>query len=73
MIIIGIEEFELLTEHQKMVINILKRKEEQILSSIECLSMDAESTINLDRRWVSIGKTHIEQGFMALIRAVVNE
>jgi len=29
-----------------------------------------ESLVATDKRWVSIGKTHLQQGFMAAIRGV---
>lgn len=34
------------------------------------LVKDLEAVRLLDQRWVSIGKTHLQQGFMALVRGV---
>ena len=31
---------------------------------------DMESNPEMDQRWVAIGKTHLQQGVMALVRAV---
>ena len=33
-------------------------------------SEDVQSPLYLDQRWVSIGETHLQQGLMALTRAV---
>lgn len=45
------------------IVNVHKRMEERWLRLIEAYQ-------GLDPRWVAIAKTHIEQGFMALNRAV---
>ncbi|TXH57943.1 MAG: hypothetical protein E6Q97_03505 [Desulfurellales bacterium] len=31
---------------------------------------DADRTEDPDKRWLAIGKTHLQQGFMAAIRAI---
>lgn len=31
---------------------------------------DANSPVLPDQRWVAIGRTHLQQGFMALVRSV---
>lgn len=43
-----------------------KEMEERILRAIDRLFQDEA----VDKRWLEIGKTHIEQGFMAMNRAV---
>ena len=48
------------------LVNKHKVMEERILRHLDSLLPDLE----LDARWVSIARTHIEQGFMALNRAV---
>ncbi len=48
------------------MVNINKRDEERILRSIDQYAMNPE----VDRRWLAIAKTHIEQGFMAMNRAI---
>jgi hypothetical protein len=48
------------------IVNANKREEERLLRRLEAIR-DCEG---VDGRWVSIAKTHIEQGFMALNRAI---
>jgi hypothetical protein len=47
-------------------VNANKRHEEEILRVIDAF----EHNPNIDPRWLSIARTHIEQGFMALNRAI---
>lgn len=47
-------------------VNINKQLEEQLLRRIEELVCRDDT----DQRWLAIGKTHIEQGFMAINRAI---
>lgn len=46
-------------------VNSNKRDEERILRTIDSLI-----SLNVDKRWLSIARTHIEQGFMAMNRAI---
>jgi hypothetical protein len=46
------------------MVNSSKQLEEQVLRFIDSLSG------KIDPRWIAIGRTHIEQGFMAINRAV---
>lgn len=48
------------------MLNDIKRHGEQLKDLADCLR-DVEE---LDQRWVSIGRTHLQQGIMALVRAV---
>lgn len=48
------------------MVNLNKQDEELILRSIDLYAMNAD----VDKRWLSIAKTHIEQGFMAMNRAI---
>ena len=48
------------------MVNLNKRDEERILRSIDLYAMNPD----VDKRWLSIAKTHIEQGFMAMNRAI---
>ena len=48
------------------MVNMNKQDEERILRSIDLYAMNAD----VDKRWLSIAKTHIEQGFMAMNRAI---
>lgn len=50
------------------MVNLNKRDEERILRSLDLYAMNPD----VDKRWLSIAKTHIEQGFMALNRAIFN-
>lgn len=43
-----------------------KRIEETVLRILDVLQQSA----TVDQRWLAIGRTHIEQGFMAVNRAV---
>lgn len=45
----------------------LKQQEERILRDLD----DLELMGDYDMRWLAIAKTHIQQGFMAAVRAVM--
>lgn len=47
-------------------VNHNKELEEVILRVCDSLS----KTVNVDYRWLAIGRTHIEQGFMAINRSI---
>lgn len=49
------------------VMNDLKAHEADALRLIES---QLKSNPDFDQRWVAIGRTHLEQAFMALVRAV---
>lgn len=49
------------------VVNGMKYREEELLRVLDGLP---ESGLQIDGRWLSIGRTAIEQGFMAINRAV---
>lgn len=38
--------------------------------TLETLVTSLERTVGVDRRWVAIGKTHMQEGLMALVRSV---
>lgn len=46
-------------------VNLNKQTEERLLRTVELL-MDTDA----DKRWLSIAKTHFEEGFMAMNRAI---
>jgi hypothetical protein len=48
------------------MVNLNKRDEEMLLRTLDAYAMNPE----VDRRWLSIAKTHFEQGFMALNRSI---
>lgn len=51
------------------VVNQNKRIEENVLRQLD-LMQDAAVDMGFDARWLAIARTHIEQGFMAMNRAV---
>lgn len=54
------------TEANKKLVNLNKEVEEKLLRVLDTyMTMDA-----IDKRWTAIAKTHLEQGFMAMNRAV---
>lgn len=48
------------------MVNLNKRDEELLMRALDNYAMNPE----VDRRWLSIAKTHFEQGFMALNRSI---
>ncbi len=48
------------------LVNANKQSEESILRVLDALA-EIEA---IDKRWLSIGRTHIEQGFMAINRSI---
>ncbi len=49
-----------------VVVNTNKAAEEAVLRILDMLAADPQ----VDKRWLAIGRTQIEQGFMAINRAV---
>jgi hypothetical protein len=49
-----------------LMVNMNKHLEELVLLRLDVL----EATEGVDQRWLAIGKTHLEQAFMAINRAV---
>ena len=47
-------------------VNINKQLEETALKRLDDLKADA----SIDQRWLAIGRTHIEEAFMAINRAI---
>lgn len=54
-----------LTEGEVAMINLIKDKEGDVASMWSSLS-----NTEVDRRWMSIAKTHLQEGFTALVRAI---
>jgi hypothetical protein len=48
------------------LVNANKKLEELLLRHLDTMAADG----NIDGRWLAVGRTHIEQGFMAINRAV---
>lgn len=55
-----------LSEEELAFINSVKASGNSIGALIETMEQDP----NLDQRWVSIAKTDLQRGFMALIRSI---
>lgn len=49
------------------IVNANKKLEEIVLRGLDEMKLLGGS---IDQRWLAIGRTHIEQGFMAINRAV---
>lgn len=47
-------------------VNLNKQIEERVLQTLDELA----KMENVDKRWLAIGRTHIEQGFMAINRSI---
>jgi hypothetical protein len=54
------------SEDNVALVNKNKRIEEEVLRLLE----DLASMSDTDKRWLAIGRTHIEQGFMAVNRSI---
>lgn len=52
------------------LVNDLKESEELVLRRLDHLE-DAPDELPMDRRWLAIARTHIQQGYMAAVRAVM--
>jgi hypothetical protein len=48
------------------LINVVKRAEQTVLQIVRDLNDDAD----IDPRWLAIGKTDLEKGFMAICRSI---
>lgn len=48
------------------IVNSFKRQEERVLRNLDTLRDDP----NIDQRWLAIGRTQLEQAFMAINRSV---
>lgn len=62
----AIKGYRQLNESEAALMNEIKAKGEEVGALIEKLY----AINSLDKRWVSIGKTHMQQGLMALVRSV---
>lgn len=57
-----------LTEDEIDVINAIKSAEVQLGDMWR--ELGDQDTVTVDKRWMAIAKTHFEEGFSALVRAV---
>jgi hypothetical protein len=56
-----------LSEGDIALINEIKEQGNALGHAIDMMELGGET---FDQRWVAIGKTHMQQGLMALVRAV---
>ena len=54
------------SEEKVAVVNDNKQHEEFLLRRLDALAQASD----IDKRWLAIGRTHMEQAFMAINRAV---
>lgn len=54
------------SDNRVALVNINKEAEERILRILDELKSDQ----TIDQRWLAVGRTQLEQGFMAINRAV---
>ncbi len=54
------------SESNVKLVNINKKKEEEILRILDEYKNDP----TIDQRWLALGRTHIEQAFMAINRSI---
>lgn len=59
-----------LSQEEIDLMNEIKAHAEKCGDLVARLRMPSEATKNLDGRWLSIGATDLQTGFMALVRAV---
>jgi len=58
-----------LSENELQVINDLKDMANVLGDYLADINQTKE-TLEIDQRWLAIGKTHLQEGFMALTRAI---
>jgi len=63
-----IKDYKELDQEQIDLMNEIKTKAEEVGQLLTSLYGNSKN----DSRWLSIGKTHLQQGFMALTRGVTN-
>lgn len=56
------------SEQAIAAVNVMKMQEESILRILDGLAADAG--LKVDPRWLAIGRSQIEQGFMAINRSI---
>lgn len=54
------------SEDKVALVNVNKHLEEQVLRQLDLLKAD----MGIDQRWLAIGRTGIEQAFMAINRSI---
>lgn len=57
------------SDENVQLVNSFKQDEERLLRKLDELVL-REGPVTLDARWLSIGRTHLEQAFMAINRSI---
>lgn len=65
-----IKGYKVLSEAQKGLINSLKARELDLLDLLKSMQVDEGVAFTVDKRWLSIARTHLEQAFMAAVRSI---
>lgn len=66
-----IKNYRELSQTEIDLMNESKELEQNVLAFIERLKkVNADQAVEIDMRWLNIGLTHLEQGFMAVTRSV---
>ena len=63
---IPVEGYKAQSDETIALVNHNKRQEELALQNIDMLDLRDD----IDRRWLSIGRTHLEQAYMAINRSI---
>lgn len=58
-------------EFKLQMVNDIKESEEMVLRRIDMIQ-EAPKEFDVDQRWIAIARTHIEQGYMAMVRALMH-
>jgi len=65
----NIKGYKVLSEDQKGLINSLKSHEIDLLDLFKSMQVEG-AAFTVDKRWLNIARTHLEQAFMAAVRSV---
>jgi hypothetical protein len=57
-----------LSGHEIDAVNFVKSAEKQIAETWRALGR--HSALELDRRWMAVARTHFQEGFSAVVRAI---
>lgn len=60
-----------LSEAEIALMNEAKALEKSCLEFLNTLDkLHQDEAFHFDKRWLAIGRTHVEQGFMAIVRSI---
>ena len=58
-----------ISESKLFAVNSLKQAEESVLRALDVI--EGHAPLATDRRWMAVARTHIQQGFMAAVRGIL--